>query len=217
MGTLLMTNNNEWELPEVWYHGTDAISARDIALKVDLSKSEAKLDFGPGFYLTSNLKQAEKWAEKKADLYNFRQDTAYEIHGKTPSYTVGAVVEFQLQKEIFKTVALKREVTVFLSADDMWAMFVLANRLADPDTFHLTFHNQKASIDSVYGPLADGRNIRRLVKSVENGTMSTTEFIDLISTGFKFPKNNQLSIHTEEALFCLFCRGVKEIESEKYA
>lgn len=210
-----MTNNNEWELPEVWYHGTDAISAMNVALGVDLSKSDAKLDFGPGFYLTSNLKQAEKWAEKRADLYNFRQDTAYEMSGKTPHYTVGAIVEFELHKPVFESPVLKRE--VFLSANEKWAMFVLSNRLAYPELFHLSFHNQNASIDSVYGPLADGRNIRSLVKSVEDGRMSTTEFIDLISTGFKFPKNNQLSIHTDDALSCLICRGVKEIESEKYA
>lgn len=46
------------------YHGTDAGSADAIAQHgVDLSRSrKTGLDFGPGFYLTTNLAQAKNWA-----------------------------------------------------------------------------------------------------------------------------------------------------------
>jgi hypothetical protein len=46
------------------YHGTDFASASSIfEFGVELSHSRTEdLDFGPGFYLTTNQKQAENWS-----------------------------------------------------------------------------------------------------------------------------------------------------------
>jgi hypothetical protein len=41
----------------------------------NLSRSRQKLDFGPGFYLTTIKEQAEDWARKKAsDCLGFIED-----------------------------------------------------------------------------------------------------------------------------------------------
>ena len=47
------------------YHGSD-----QIIEKPDVRHSFRPLDFGKGFYVTTNLEQAERWAKRKADLYH---------------------------------------------------------------------------------------------------------------------------------------------------
>jgi hypothetical protein len=52
--------------PALLYHGTDEIAANNIILTgIRLSSSRPAADFGSGFYLTSNLHQAEQWANQK--------------------------------------------------------------------------------------------------------------------------------------------------------
>lgn len=52
------------------YHGsTEMVQCPDV------QHSYRSLDFGKGFYLTTNLEQAERWARRKADL--MRKDKAY--------------------------------------------------------------------------------------------------------------------------------------------
>ncbi|MBP5530184.1 MAG: DUF3990 domain-containing protein [Lachnospiraceae bacterium] len=52
------------------YHGSS-----EIVLNPDISHSYRPLDFGKGFYVTTNYDQAERWAKRKADL--FKADVAY--------------------------------------------------------------------------------------------------------------------------------------------
>ena len=47
------------------YHGTI-----EIVKNPDVLHSFRPLDFGKGFYVTTVKEQAEKWARRKADLYN---------------------------------------------------------------------------------------------------------------------------------------------------
>lgn len=50
----------------VLYHGCPQGAADDIRNGgIDLTMSRVKLDFGPGFYTTTHLAQAEGWARKK--------------------------------------------------------------------------------------------------------------------------------------------------------
>ena len=47
------------------YHGSiEVVKAPDVL------HSYRPLDFGKGFYVTTVKEQAEKWAKRKADLYN---------------------------------------------------------------------------------------------------------------------------------------------------
>ena len=51
-----------------FYHGTNSISAGNIRKNgVNLSSSKKALDFGPGFYTTTNKQQAIEWAARKAE------------------------------------------------------------------------------------------------------------------------------------------------------
>ena len=47
------------------YHGSN-IEIRDPKLL----KIQRSLDFGKGFYTTSSFEQAEKWAKRKADIFD---------------------------------------------------------------------------------------------------------------------------------------------------
>jgi len=48
------------------YHGTSSAGATSLrAVGVDLSYSRSALDFGPGFYTTTDLAQAQAWAARK--------------------------------------------------------------------------------------------------------------------------------------------------------
>ena len=52
------------------YHGSS-----EIVKKPDVFHSYRALDFGKGFYVTTNYEQAQRWARRKADLYH--KDKAY--------------------------------------------------------------------------------------------------------------------------------------------
>ena len=58
----MMTNFNDiLDLPTKWYHGTHYFRLQGIIENgIDLSKSRKRLDYGPGFYLTTNFDQAVK-------------------------------------------------------------------------------------------------------------------------------------------------------------
>lgn len=119
----------------ICYHGSDTV--------VDAPKIlEAKrpLDFGGGFYVTSNKEQAKAWAKRVAYRNNSKK------------YCVN-IYEFDLEKA-------EQEVTVikFDKADEKWLDFICANR------------NGKESFDYdiVIGPVADDK-VYRVVILFENG------------------------------------------------
>lgn len=119
----------------ICYHGSDTI--------VDLPKIlEAKrpLDFGGGFYVTTNEDQAKRWATKVA--YRNNDD-----HRCVNRY------EFDLEKA-------KQEVSVicFESANEQWLDFICKNR-SGKDT---------GDYDIVIGPVADDK-VYRVVVEYENG------------------------------------------------
>ena len=47
------------------YHG-----GIDVIEKPDINHSYRPLDFGKGFYITTIKEQAEKWAKRKADIFD---------------------------------------------------------------------------------------------------------------------------------------------------
>jgi hypothetical protein len=219
---LMRIVTNALELPTIWYHGTMSISAASISRGVDLSKGpdDPKSDFGPGFYLTTNLEQAKKWAKGKADHHNDRErGKANKDNEYKPRFAHPSVVTFELDRE---ALAQPHIVTMFFEvADEAWGEFILGNRCTDPDKLDIDFHNQNRVYDSVYGPLADGAKIRTLVRKTEKsiitgrGTMTKEQFIEEVRTGFPFPQANQLSIHSTEALECFAFRGVINVVESK--
>ena len=121
----------------ICYHGSDTI--------VDIPKilePKRPLDFGGGFYVTTNEKQAKNWAIKVAYRNNNN-------HCCVNSY------EFDIEKAKAKLVLI-----CFEKADEKWLDFICDNR-SGKDT---------GKYDVVIGPVADDR-VYRVVVEYENGDM----------------------------------------------
>ena len=117
------------------YHGSDTI--------VDAPKilvAKRPLDFGDGFYVTTNEEQARKWAIKVA--YRNAGGSKY------------------INKYEFDEVAAQKETKVicFSYADVKWLDFICANRQG----------LETGKYDIVIGPVADD-TVYRVVVEYENG------------------------------------------------
>ena len=108
------------------YHGSNVAVPRP-----EILNSDRKLDFGVGFYLTSSLEQAERWARLVVDRRG----------GGRPIVTVYEIDEAQLN-----TLRVRR----FEKANRQWLNFVVANRES-------RIEDQKWDI--VIGPVANDRTM----------------------------------------------------------
>ena len=108
------------------YHGSNVAVPRPEVLN-----SDRKLDFGVGFYLTSSLEQAERWARLVVDRRG----------GGRLVVTVYEIDEAQLS-----TLRVRR----FEKANRQWLNFVVANRESQ-------IEDQKW--DVVIGPVANDRTM----------------------------------------------------------
>jgi hypothetical protein len=198
---------NAYQLPQVWYHGTTQIRARSIAANnMNLGKPDDLSDFGPGFYLTSNLEQAKIWAGKKANAHNKHEERMAFKERRKPRRTNGSVVEFQLDVVRLGDPMNFMSDYFFDSTNDEWGRFILGNRCSKtPPHIELSFHNKQKRFDYVYGPMADGSDIWGFIADVEDGDMSEDQFVESIR-GFSFPNEHQLSVHTEKARDCFTYR-----------
>ena len=110
----------------ILYHGSNmAIREPEIL------KSDRKLDFGTGFYLTSSYEQAARWA----DLTTERRSTG------TPTISV---------YDFDETMQEKLKILKFEKANKKWLDFVVANR-------NNTIDNHKWDI--IIGPVANDRTM----------------------------------------------------------
>ena len=108
------------------YHGSNI-----KIQKPQILISDRKLDFGTGFYLTSSLEQAERWAELTADRRGTGKPTI-------------SVYEFD------ETKLAELKILKFEKANKKWLDFVVANRDNAVD-------DQKWDI--VIGPVANDRTM----------------------------------------------------------
>ena len=122
------------------YHGSNM-----AVQKPQILTSDRKLDFGTGFYLTSSLEQAERWAE----LTTERRKTG------TPTISVYEFDETKLDE---------LKILKFKKANKKWLDFVVANR-------DNTIDDHKW--DMVVGPVANDRTmpvIRLFIAKVYTAT-----------------------------------------------
>lgn len=126
------------------YHGSDVVVERPGILK-----SNRLLDFGMGFYTTSNKEQAIRWAER----VSLRNNTGKKFL---------SVYRFDIERA-------KSEVKVieFKFADEEWLDFITANRRGKEI---LDEH------DIVIGPVADD-NVYLTVKLFETGVLDKKEAV----------------------------------------
>lgn len=55
----------EFSNTKIWYHGTTSTQVASLKDGIDVCHSKRNCDFGIGFYVTSKLSQAIKWAQRK--------------------------------------------------------------------------------------------------------------------------------------------------------
>ena len=130
-------------------------------------------DFGNGFYTTSSMEQARRWAVIRAQ------------QAKTPA---GVVSVFEAPDSLFENPELS--VKTFLKADNKWLDFVMANR-KDTDFEH--------RFDLVRGPVANDR-VYVCLNALENGTADRATVIRRLKT---FVLADQVLFHTAKSLLFL--------------
>lgn len=119
----------------ICFHGSDTIVDTPKILE-----PKRPLDFGGGFYVTTNEEQAKRWAIKVA----YRNNNKFCCVNR---------YEFDLEKAKKELTLLKFEI-----ADENWLDFICANRNGK-DT---------GKYDIVIGPVADDK-VYRVVVEYENG------------------------------------------------
>ena len=124
------------------YHGSDVVIE-----KPKIFQSNRLLDFGIGFYTTSNKEQAVRWAEK----VGLRNNSGKKL----------------LSVYNFDTEKAKRELNIikFISADEKWLDFIVANRIGKEIL---------EEYDIVIGSVADD-NVYLTIKLFETGVLDKEE------------------------------------------
>jgi len=126
-----------WSNQDIFvYHGTvdtyvHALTSRGVSV----SAGKRNTDFGPGFYTTTRLRQAENWA-KQLSRY-------------TPG-TRPAVIEFTIPRESLGLLTTLAFVRGHDSADDLWSLILHCRNGG-------AHHRRKEGggfYDVVYGPVA---------------------------------------------------------------
>ena len=130
-------------------------------------------DFGRGFYTTSNLGQARRWAQIRA------------IQENQPS---GVVTVFDVPDHLFGHPEL--QIKSFENANAVWLDFVLANR-KDVDFDH--------EFDLVCGPVADDR-VYVCLNMLEDGLADRETVIRKLKT---YVLADQILFHTAKSLLFL--------------
>ena len=130
-------------------------------------------DFGRGFYTTSNLEQARRWAQIRA------------IQENQPS---GVVTVFDVPDHLFGHPEL--QIKSFENANAVWLDFVLANR-KDVDFDH--------EFDLVCGPVADDR-VYVCLNMLEDGLADRETVIKKLKT---YVLADQILFHTAKSLLFL--------------
>ncbi len=130
-------------------------------------------DFGRGFYTTSSLEQARRWAQ---------------IRAKQEELSAGTVTAFEVSDNLFEHSEL--HIKTFETADEEWLDFVLANR-KDVDFEH--------EFDLVRGPVADDR-VYVCLNMLEDGLADRETVIKKLKT---YVLADQILFHTAKSLLFL--------------
>ena len=128
------------------------------------------MDFGNGFYTTTDFEQAKKWSLIKKERFHYEK---------------AVISVFEMDNQIFKTVNLKTK--VFHEANEEWLDFVMANR----QDIHFTY-----DYDAVMGAVAND-NVYASLNLYEQGFLGKKELLEELMT-WKYV--DQICFHTEKSL-----------------
>lgn len=147
------------------FHGGTEIIEKPLILE-----NQRLLDFGKGFYTTTNQKQAEKWAL---------------IKQKRIGHNAKAIVSvFELDDKLPDN--QKYNIRLFQHANEEWLDFIVLNRREYRSHFY----------DIVKGAVAND-NLYATIVLYETGILSKEETIARLETHNLF---DQVSFHNEEIL-----------------
>lgn len=150
------------------YHGSIEIIKHPKILE-----KQRLLDFGKGFYVTSSIEQARRWAL---------------IKKKRATGKAKAIVNvYHIADDLIYTSELK--IKIFSEASEKWLEFILFNR--SNDTPH--------GYDIVFGPVAND-TLYQTLTLFESGILTKPETIARLKVHRLF---DQFSFHTPAALACL--------------
>ena len=138
-------------------------------------------DFGRGFYTTSSLEQARRWAQ---------------IRARQEDVSAGIVTVFDVPEHLFTHPELQTR--NFEKADDTWLDFVLANR-KDVDFDH--------KFDLVCGPVANDR-VYICLNMLEDGLADRATVIAKLKT---YVLADQILFHTAKSLLFLEYASTEEV------
>ena len=139
----------------VLYHGTIDAFAAAVVTKVQVGLGKPNTDFGPGFYTTTQLRQAHTWAAQIA---------ATKPAGATP-----AVIELTVARDALADLQALSFVRGDFLADDYWS-FVHYCRRGAAD------HGRPGGqpyYDVVYGPVAAFWNQRMSIADADQVSFHT--------------------------------------------
>lgn len=161
------------------YHGSNV-----IVDKPKLIRQNRTLDFGYGFYTTTNREQAVNFAGKVTD----RRESG------SPHVSIYEIAEIEELKNKFK-------VLIFPEPNEEWLDFVYTNRNAG-------YHGEQ--FDMVYGPVANDTIYRTFV-AYEEGILTKEETIARLKVKKLY---NQMTFATEVAIQQLRYIGQLNMEEE---
>jgi len=126
------------------YHGSNV-----VVEKPKILHSEPLLDFGTGFYTTSNKEQAIRWAEKVSDR-------------REPKEQVLSVYQLDFESAMRELVVIR-----FDEPNGEWLDFICTNRSG---------RQHEMPYDLVIGPVADDK-VYTVVQFYENGVYNMEDAI----------------------------------------
>ena len=159
----------------VVYHGTDIDSAYLIKNNILLDIGSKSVDFGPGFYVTTNIEMAKKWAKRKAI-----------VRRKMP-----VVLIFEYDETASNESVLK------LENDLNWGRFIINNRNGYEYIEHMQYkvHNLDAKYPIVYGRIADYDTVG-LAQQLLADMQELSSIDEMLNPYYSY----QYSFHTKESL-----------------
>lgn len=163
----------------ILYHGSNV-----IVDKPRLIRQNRTLDFGNGFYTTTNRDQAVSFAGKVTE----RRENG------SPHVSIYEIAEMEELKNKFKLL-------IFPEANEEWLDFVYANRGGN---------YQGEQFDMVFGPVANDTIYRTFV-AYEEGILTKEETIARLKVKKLY---DQMTFATEEALAQLCYIGQLDIGEE---
>jgi len=163
------------------FHGS-----RNVVDKLKLLENQRFLDFGSGFYTTTNQNQAERWALIK------------QKREKNKSKAIVSI--YHVQNELFANI--ENSIKEFQKADEQWLDFIFENRK----------NSIKHNFDIVIGPVAND-TLYSTLTLYETGILTKQETIQRLKVHRLF---DQISFHTEKVLSQLsFFESYEVIERDE--